>query len=305
MSYLLLHLDNDFAAAERLIMNMLEKRDQWLRHTGANPDFDAVRAALEQSLERLILGELQLLRSGFDADVAAEIATLREMDRFPEARLEDLERWKTVADLLVTASGDWRKRVDKNLGFPPSHPLEAARGAVAGSFAGERRSSRNAAAVSRVARTALFGFTVASHAGRGLGADPGRSRASDGFPRARPRGFRRAGDPGFGGAGQIESPTDLALALGSRIQHILVDEFQDTSYTQFELIEKLTAGWEPGDGHTLFLVGDPMQSIYRFRQADVSLFLKARLEGIGSIQLEPLALSVNFRSRPGDCGVGE
>jgi ATP-dependent helicase/nuclease subunit A len=90
----------------------------------------------------------------------------------------------------------------------------------------------------------------------------------------------------------------LALALGARIRHILVDEFQDTSVTQFELIEKLTAGWEPGDGRTLFLVGDPMQSIYRFRQADVGLFLKARNKGIGTIRLEPLKLSVNFRSQP-------
>src|SRR5208282_6001314 len=73
---------------------------------------------------------------------------------------------------------------------------------------------------------------------------------------------------------------------------------QDTSHTQFELLKTLTAGWEPGDGRTLFLVGDPMQSIYRFRQADVSLFLKARESGIGSITLEPLQLQTNFRSRP-------
>jgi ATP-dependent exoDNAse (exonuclease V) beta subunit len=65
------------------------------------------------------------------------------------------------------------------------------------------------------------------------------------------------------------------------------------------LLERLTEGWQRGDGRTLFVVGDPMQSIYRFREAEVGLFLRAQRHGIGTVPLEPLALSANFRSRAG------
>jgi ATP-dependent exoDNAse (exonuclease V) beta subunit len=94
-------------------------------------------------------------------------------------------------------------------------------------------------------------------------------------------------------------PTDLALRTGLSLRHILVDEFQDTSLAQFDLVEALTVGWEQGDGRTLFVVGDPMQSIYQFREAEVGLFLRARDVGIGTVRLEPLQLSRNFRSVPG------
>ncbi|KTD54094.1 UvrD/REP helicase [Legionella sainthelensi] len=96
--------------------------------------------------------------------------------------------------------------------------------------------------------------------------------------------------------GDAENPTDLALYLDNTLHHILVDEFQDTSITQFELLTKLVNGWQQGDGKTLFIVGDPMQSIYRFRQAEVGLFFKAKEQGIGSVKLHPLELSCNFRS---------
>jgi ATP-dependent exoDNAse (exonuclease V) beta subunit len=98
--------------------------------------------------------------------------------------------------------------------------------------------------------------------------------------------------------GTPAEPTDLLLALDTRIQHILVDEFQDTSVSQWELLTLLTAGWARDDGRSLFLVGDPMQSIYRFREAEVALFLDAWHEGLGSVRLERLTLTTNFRSQP-------
>ncbi|MBI3372302.1 MAG: UvrD-helicase domain-containing protein [Betaproteobacteria bacterium] len=99
--------------------------------------------------------------------------------------------------------------------------------------------------------------------------------------------------------GEPDAPTDLLLSMDARVRHILVDEFQDTSVSQWELLERLTAGWEAGDGRTVFAVGDPMQSVYRFRDAEVGLFLHARHAGLPNVALEPLALTTNFRSQAG------
>ncbi len=134
--------------------------------------------------------------------------------------------------------------------------------------------------------------------------------------------------------GELDAPSDLALGLDYRIQHILVDEFQDTSISQFRLLELLTAGWGTSqddflarerclsttkscefsdrsqeiilrssyEGYnkikTLFLVGDPQQSIYRFRQAEVGLFIAVKQRGINGLPIHPLTLTVNFRSDP-------
>jgi len=100
---------------------------------------------------------------------------------------------------------------------------------------------------------------------------------------------------------ELDSPTELALRMDYQLQHILVDEFQDTSHSQVELLKRLTAGWSADSNqNTLFLVGDPMQSIYRFREADVSLFLRvvdnARTKVFENIDIQTLVLSENFRS---------
>ena len=277
LAYLLLHLDNDFQRARQLIGQMLERRDQWLRHVGAD-----LRKDLESSLQRLILDELGQLCGAFPADVAPEIALLCEFDCLPGAQLEHLESWRKVADVLLTKSGDLRKRSPLFSRLCGENVLieclKRFRELPTPCFSDSQWQAVEAAV--SVLKLAVAELQLVFRE---------RGRVD----------FAELSIRASSALGQVDAPDDLALALGQRIQHFLVDEFQDTSYTQFELIQKLTAGWEPGDGRTLFLVGDPMQSIYRFRQADVSLFLRARLEGIGAIHLEPLTLSVNFRSLPG------
>ncbi|MFK7858965.1 MAG: UvrD-helicase domain-containing protein [Granulosicoccus sp.] len=98
--------------------------------------------------------------------------------------------------------------------------------------------------------------------------------------------------------GTEDAPTDLALSMDLSLKHLLVDEFQDTSQTQFQLFEQLVRPWGAGDARTFFAVGDPMQSIYRFREGDVALFGRVQEQGIGPVQVKPLTLSVNFRAAP-------
>ncbi len=95
--------------------------------------------------------------------------------------------------------------------------------------------------------------------------------------------------------------------LEARYRHVLVDEFQDTSRVQWQLVAQLVRNWGEGFGASadaiqpsIFIVGDRKQSIYGFRDADVSMLDEAA--GFVSAlrdQDEPRrAISVSFRSKP-------
>jgi len=89
--------------------------------------------------------------------------------------------------------------------------------------------------------------------------------------------------------------TPIARALQQRYEHILVDEFQDTSPVQVEIL-CLVARDEPGKSNR-FMVGDIKQSIYGFRQAEPRLFAELiQAFETGSEQGQVRPLSDNFRS---------
>ena len=103
--------------------------------------------------------------------------------------------------------------------------------------------------------------------------------------------------------GDDGQPGDATLAVADRIRHLLVDEFQDTSRRQHQLLAHLIAAWPDRDGRTCFVVGDPMQSIYGFREADAELFPRVERFGLEVPQDLPLVfdlvqLTANFRSAP-------
>ncbi|MCX6842345.1 MAG: UvrD-helicase domain-containing protein [candidate division WOR-3 bacterium] len=100
---------------------------------------------------------------------------------------------------------------------------------------------------------------------------------------------------------------NILYAFDEHTDHILVDEFQDTSFLQWGIIDKLTEEWRAGEGAktdrdvspTIFIVGDEKQSIYMFRDAKVEVFAAAadKLElWLGKDKLERITLEDNYRS---------
>lgn len=288
-------LDNNYGLFERLLAAMLAERAHWLRHLLAEPEDLAAR--VQESLAGILAAELEACRNRIPATLRARLAALPEVGPL-EADPAALPGWQRLARAVLKGDGDWRARIDRHAGaaFAAAEARETLRECIGLMRPIPGLRERLAAVrdlpgpLSEPDRAALAALTrVLRQAAMQLHHDFAlQGRVDYTFVAGAAR------------AALTESglPTELALEVGLGLRHVLVDEFQDTSLAQFELLEALTAGWEAGDGRSLFLVGDPMQSIYQFREAEVGLFIRARERGIGAVRLEALSLSRNFRSSP-------
>lgn len=295
------------------LSSMLATREQWLRaclsargqdhEVGERLIRQHVNSMLKQVMDRLPDAHcrhdwLEALRS-LAADGAAGLEMALELDTWPAADMAHLAHWQWLSRTLLTTTGTWRSPRGMNVkgGFIKGHPATAQ----------AKQLIENFAACGDTTATALHNL----------------SSLPDGYPQALSEtaaalnrvllqlcgelrlifANRQKADYAELAIAALDALADTRSGVAerqhARIQHLLVDEMQDTSDAQHQLLIQLVSDWAPGDGRSLFLVGDPQQSIYLFRQARVELFQqvfeRARL---GPVELTALQLSSNFRSRP-------
>jgi ATP-dependent helicase/nuclease subunit A len=327
--------DNQYDRLVGLLTNMLGHREQWVGHLLAIQTKDGFdRDGLEDSLRLLVGAELCSAREIIPDHLLAELprylnyalgnstrdeaevrALLKACGGFDCDYLDlpvtpdALVHWVTIIRRLLTANGEkWRTAADVNAGFPAPSNAKGEEKALRKEW---KDGFRELIDSLRENDDLLDQFNTIRKLPR-PDYDDEAWESLESLMRILIRAFQEwkvviseTGEADFSeiaaraiqALGEDCAPSTLALRMDYRIEHLLVDEFQDTSLSQIRLLEKLTAGWSEGDGRTLFLVGDPMQSIYRFRKAEVSLFITA-FEGrlFRHINLQPLQLQVNFRS---------
>ena len=306
----LVRLNNDWGRLAGELRALLARRDSlgdFLELARHSREPEAYRQLLEERFRLALAPVLQGLVDGFAAgDLGREWPRLREElgGTFQEEILpadlpgpapRDLPAWQAISRVLLTQNGDRRKQLTARFGFPAEfnkHHWARLIQALPDALVRRLKQCRELepVGVQREEAQALQDLVILL--GEALSTYEklcARRQALD-FIALEQATLRLL---------NLENPGDLLLRLDLRLRHLLVDEFQDTSLNQMELLCRLMAGWQEGYGRTLTVVGDPKQSIYGWRQAKPRLFAESA-QGLpcpeGRFPLESLLLTTNFRA---------
>jgi ATP-dependent exoDNAse (exonuclease V) beta subunit len=332
---LLLWRDNGWQEMENLLVEMLKCRDRWMQGfvLESEKDWEKLRERLERPFAHAVRDALIRLSGLLDqvpgardeALVLARFASeepgenspreLAECAEFPLAPYPEgiesaHEFFVSLSEFLQTQKGSWRSErgLKTSDGFPSTPRGKAGKARFAALIAKLTAVPGLEAALAAVRNLPSAGYTeeewkIVKACFTLLRQAAGELRIA----------FAEAGAVDFAEVAQIAQrvlrgednlPTDAALSVSDGIRHLLVDEFQDTSRRQHQLLSSLIAAWPERAERTCFVVGDPMQSIYFFREADAELFPRVKAVGLEIPHDEPLlfdsvALTSNFRTTPG------
>jgi ATP-dependent exoDNAse (exonuclease V) beta subunit len=326
--------DNNWKDVEDLLVLMLGKRERWMQEfvLARDPDLHNLRAILEKPFANALREALVALDEmlGHAPGAREEILSLArfaceepgekspwdlaECAEIPSAPFSgDLNNFReifvTLGGFLQTQKGAWRseKGLKTSDGFPSTPRGKAGKARFSSLIAKLASVSGLESALAAVPSLPPARYTdedwqivqacfiLLRHAVGQLQVVFAESGKVDYTEVAQIARRVLKGEDGL--------PTDAAMGVADGIRHLLVDEFQDTSRRQHQLLASLIAAWSEPAGRTCFVVGDPMQSIYFFREADAELFPRVKSFGLDLPNAEPFlfgcaSLSANFRTAP-------
>lgn len=292
LAKLLNHLDNNSDRLQELIVQLLQKRDQWLRYLVGTSFLADDRKQVEDFWQALITRQLNKARDMMPTLAREKLG----LDNRDNSQPDSLMTWKSFARSMLTNSGTWRIRLNKDV-VPDGIEVADLKDAIQCCRDNSELRKQLLTIRDHFPSSPLYSdrqwevleacSVVLQHAVAELKLEFRKHGQVD-FIEIAQQAVRALGDS--------DDPTDLSMVLDYQYSHIMVDEFQDTSVSQRDLLERLIAGWQSDDGRTMFLVGDPMQSIYRFREAEVGIYLSVIENGLGNLAIKPVNLTQNFRS---------
>jgi ATP-dependent helicase/nuclease subunit A len=309
-------VDPGFTVVDPLGARLLLDRtwESWLPGALSDPDVaEPVRQAIQRGIGLDRLRDLGFAlvdqRDGLaglpaPADFAEPPAALNLDARATVQRLAGLARSgaKDPEDRAAHALEDLAAWVDQTAALPESDQvdalLELARLPEKPAGLGNKAKWRDRAALEEC-RAGLAALRERIEAARAVARHnhvAGLARWAAGFVEAYERAKSRAGCLDFldlllRARDLVRDRPDVRRDFQRAIRYLLVDEFQDTDPLQLETVLALAEGGPPG---SLFAVGDPKQSIYRFRRADIETYADAQ----ATIARKGAALTIraNFRS---------
>ena len=307
----LVRLNNDWGRLAQELSGLLSRRDSlgdFLALARVSRDAAAYRQLLEERFQMVLQPSLENLRAAITGCALGPVwpGFWRELQgsahgnlitpELPGSTPADISAWQAVAEVLLTKQGDPRKRLSFKDGFPEGFDqkkwaplLQDLPGPVVRILKQCRDLTPTGASAEEAA--ALQDLVILVGEALRVYEQLCAHRGALDFIALEAATLNLLAE---------DDPTEVMLRLDYRLKHLLVDEFQDTSVNQMQLLCRLMAGWHDSSGRTLMVVGDPKQSIYGWRQAKPRLFTASRnglpCGGPEPLPLTPLTLTTNFRA---------
>lgn len=304
------HSQNRLDDLAGVLADLLGRREQWIASI-VEYDHDRAENSLQEHINEKLVGisdriPFEILSRAYqllvDSTGDNNINTwVTESSSVAGLDITTLGHYQRIANSLLTNSGTIKKRVTKNDGFPPKKSFTEG-------FKELLEDAQNTDGLEQ-ALNDLCRLPAATY-------PEDLSRFTDAFRIVLVNllshlkiVFSQSGKVDFpeislaANAAMLnsgeEGVSDVLLEEDQKVNHILVDEMQDTSVSQYKLLSTLTSGWDGDDGRTISFVGDSQQNIYQWRAADLGIFIDLKdRQRHNQCDLSIAELTTNFRSHP-------